>query len=42
VIYCRGLKFPQRDVVLLLLEFDVACTSLIGHSAGKGAVLVLE
>jgi len=42
VIYYRGLKFPQRAVVLLLLEGDAAYTSLNGHSAGKCAVLVLE
>jgi len=42
VIYCRGLKFPQKAVVLLLLESDAACTSLNGHCAWKCAVLVFE
>jgi len=42
VIYYRGLKFPQKAMVLLLLESDAACTCLNGHSAGKSAVLVLE
>jgi len=41
VIYYRGLKFPQKAAVILLLERDAACTSLNGHSAGKSAVLVL-
>ena len=41
VIYYRGLKFPHRSVVLLVLESDGACTSLNGHSARKSAVLVL-
>ena len=31
-IYCRGLKFPHRAVVLLVLESDGACTGLNGHS----------
>jgi len=37
----RGLKFPHRAVVLLVLESDAACTSLSGHCARTGAVLVL-
>jgi hypothetical protein len=41
VIYYRGLKFPHRAVVLLVLETDGACTSLNGHSGRKIAVLVL-
>jgi len=36
-----GLKLPQRAVILLVLESDVAYTSLNGHSARKSAVLVL-
>jgi len=35
--YYRGLRIPQRELVLLLLESDVKC-----HSAGKVAVLVLD
>ena len=42
VISFRWLKFPQKAVVLLLLESDAACTSLNGHSAWKCAVLFLE
>jgi len=42
VIYYRGLRFPQREVVVLLLESDAAYTSLSGHSAGKVSVLVLD
>ena len=42
VIYYKGLRFPQKAVVLLLLESDGTCTSLNGHSTGKSAVLVLE
>jgi len=38
VIYYRVLKFPHRAAVLLLLESDVACTSLNGHSAVKTKV----
>jgi hypothetical protein len=42
VVYNKGLEFPQKAVVLLLLESDTAkCTNLNGHSAGKSAVLVL-
>jgi len=41
VIYYRELRFPQREGVLLL-ESDAACSSLNGHSAGKGAMLVLD
>ena len=41
MICYRGLKFPQRAVVLLVLESDGACTILNGHSARKSAVLVL-
>ena len=41
VIYYRGLKFPHRAVVLLVLESDGACTGLNGHCARKCAVLVL-
>jgi len=35
VIYYRGLKFPHRAVVLLVLGSDGACTGLNGHSARK-------
>jgi hypothetical protein len=42
VIYYRGFKFPQREVVLLLLESYAACTSLNCHCARKSPVLVLE
>ena len=38
VIYYRGLKFPHRAVVLLLLENNGACTGLNGHSAVKPKV----
>ena len=41
MIYYRGLKFPHRAVVLLVLENDGACTSLNGHSPRKTKVLVL-
>jgi len=41
-IYYRGLRFPKRAVVLLLLESDAACTGLNGHSAWKSAGLFLE
>jgi len=41
MIYYRGLKFPHRAVVLLVLESDGACTSLNLHSARKTEVLVL-
>ena len=41
MICYRGLKFPQRAVVLLPLERDAACTSLNGHSAWKSAFLDL-
>ena len=41
MIYYRGLKFPHRAVVLLVLERDGACTGLNGHSERKSAVLVL-
>ena len=41
VISYRGLKFPHRAAVLLVLESDGACTSLNGHCARKSAVLVL-
>jgi hypothetical protein len=41
VIYCRGLKFPHRAVVVLVLERDGTCTSLNGYCAKKSAVLVL-
>ena len=41
VIYYSGLKFPQRAVVLRVLESDGACTSLNGHCARKSMVLVL-
>ena len=37
----RGLKFPQKSVVLLLLESDAACTSLNDRCAWKSALLVL-
>jgi hypothetical protein len=36
-----GLKFPHKAVVLLVLESDGACTSLIGHCARKSTVLIL-
>jgi hypothetical protein len=42
VIYYRGLRFPQRAVVLLVLEINATCTGLNGHSAGKCTVLVLK
>jgi len=35
------LNFPNRAVVLLVLESDGACTGLNGHSARKLAVFVL-
>ena len=35
MIYYRGLKFPHRAVVLLVLESDGACTGLNGHCARK-------
>ena len=41
VICYRGLKFPQKALVFLLLDGDAACTSLNGHSAWKCSVLVL-
>jgi hypothetical protein len=41
VIYCRGLKFPHRAVVVLVLESNGACTGLNGHCARTSAVLVL-
>jgi hypothetical protein len=42
IVTCyRGLKFPHRAVVLLLLERDTAYTSLTGHSVSKSAVLVV-
>ena len=41
VIYYRGLKFPHRAAVLLVLESDGACTGLNGHCARKSTVLVL-
>ena len=41
IIYYRGCKFPQKAVVLLLLESGAAFTSLNGLSARKSAVLVL-
>jgi len=41
VIYYRGLKFPHRAAVLLVLESDGACTGLNGHCARKSIVLVL-
>jgi hypothetical protein len=37
----KGLKFPHRAVVLLVLESDGACTGLNGRSARKCSVLVL-
>ena len=40
VIYCRGLKFPHRAVVLLVLESDGACTGLNVYSGRKTEVLV--
>ena len=41
MIYYKGLKFPRRSLVVLVLESDGAYTSLNGHSARKSAVLVL-
>ena len=41
MIYYRGLKFPHRAVVLLVLESDGACTGLNGHCARETEVLVL-
>jgi len=38
VIYHRGLKYPQRAAVILLLVCDATCTSLNGHCAWKCAV----
>ena len=40
VIYCRGLKFPHRAVVLLVLESDGACTGLNGHLSKETKVLL--
>ena len=42
MIYYRGLKFPQKEVVLLLPVSDATCASLNGHSARKSAVLIFE
>jgi len=41
VICYRGINFPHRTVVLLVLESDGPCTSLNGHCERKSAVLVL-
>jgi len=41
VIYNKGLKFPHKAVVLLVLDSDAACNILIDHSARKSAVMVL-
>jgi hypothetical protein len=41
VIYYRGIKFPHREMVLLVLESDAAFTSLNGHFEIKSAVFVL-
>ena len=41
MINYRGLKFPHRALVLLVLESDVACTGLNGRCARTSAVLVL-
>ena len=41
MINCRGLKYPHRAAVLLVLERDSACTGLNGRSARKISVLVL-
>jgi len=41
VIYCGGIKFPHRAVVLFVRESGDACTSLNGHFAIKIAVFVL-
>jgi hypothetical protein len=41
VIYYGGIKFPQREMVLLSLDSDAACTNLNGHSAIKIAIFVL-
>jgi hypothetical protein len=41
VICYRGLNFPHRAAVLLVLESDGACSSLSGHCARKSAVLIL-
>jgi len=35
VIFYSGLKFPNRAVVLLVLESDGACTGLNGQCAIK-------
>ena len=41
LIHYRGLKFPHRAAVLLVLESDGACISLNCHSAKESIVLVL-
>jgi hypothetical protein len=41
MIYYGGIKFSHREMVLLVLESDAACTSLNGHFAIKSAVFVL-
>ena len=41
MIYYRGLKFPHRAEVVLVLERDGACTYLNDNSARKCALLVL-
>ena len=41
MIYYRGLKFPHRAAVLIVLESGGACTSLNVHCARKTKVLVL-
>jgi hypothetical protein len=40
-MYYGGIKFSQREMILLTLDNDAACTSLNGHSAIKIAVFVL-
>ena len=42
LIYYNELRFPQRAVVLFLLQSDATCISLNGHCAGKSAMLILE
>ena len=41
MIYYRGLKYPHRAAVLLVLESDGACTGLNVRCARKTKVLVL-
>jgi hypothetical protein len=41
MICYRGLKFPQRAIVVLALETDATCTGSSGHCARKWSVLGL-